>query len=35
MIASGCRWALQHELRGDPEPPLDELVAKMTPGADL
>ena len=31
MIASGCRWALQHELRGDPEPPLDELVAKMTP----
>ena len=31
MIASGRRWALQHELRGDPEPPLDELVAKMTP----
>lgn len=31
MIASGRRWALQHELRGDAEPPLDELVAKMAP----
>jgi len=31
MIASECRWALQHELRGDTEPPLDELVARMTP----
>ena len=31
MIASGRRWALQHELRGAAEPPLDELVAKMTP----
>ena len=31
MIVSGCRWALQHELRGDTEPPLNELVARMTP----
>jgi molybdopterin-guanine dinucleotide biosynthesis protein B len=31
MVASGRRWALQHELRGDAEPPLDELVAKMPP----
>jgi molybdopterin-guanine dinucleotide biosynthesis adapter protein len=31
MVASGRRWALQHELRGDAEPPLDELVAKMAP----
>ena len=31
MIVSGCRWALQHELRGDAEPPLDELVARMMP----
>ena len=31
MIASGRRWALQRELHGDPEPSLDELVAKMTP----
>jgi molybdopterin-guanine dinucleotide biosynthesis adapter protein len=31
MVASGRRWALQHELRGAAEPPLDELVAKMTP----
>jgi len=31
MIVSECRWALQHELRGDTEPPLDELVARMTP----
>jgi molybdopterin-guanine dinucleotide biosynthesis adapter protein len=30
MIVSECRWALQHELRGDAEPPLDELVARMT-----
>ena len=31
MIASGCRWALQHELRGDQEPPFAKLVARMTP----
>jgi molybdopterin-guanine dinucleotide biosynthesis protein B len=31
MIVSECRWALQHELRGDREPPLAELVSRMTP----
>ena len=31
VIASGRRWALQHELRGHQEPPLAELVARMTP----
>lgn len=31
MIGSGVRWALMHELRGDPEPTLDELVALMSP----
>jgi len=31
MVASARRWALMHELRGDPEPPLDELVARMRP----
>ena len=31
MIGSGVRWALMHELRGAPEPSLDELVARMSP----
>jgi len=31
MVASSRRWALMHELRDDAEPPLEELVAKMTP----
>jgi molybdopterin-guanine dinucleotide biosynthesis adapter protein len=31
MVASSCRWALIHELRGATEPPLEELVAQMTP----
>lgn len=31
MIASECRWALQHELRGGAEPSLSELIARMTP----
>jgi molybdopterin-guanine dinucleotide biosynthesis adapter protein len=31
MVASQTRWALQHELRGAPEPTLDELVARMSP----
>lgn len=34
MVASSRRWAIMRELRGAPEPPLDELVAKMSP-ADL
>lgn len=31
MVGSARRWALMHELRGDPEPPLDELLARMSP----
>jgi molybdopterin-guanine dinucleotide biosynthesis protein B len=31
MIASARRWALMHELREAPEPPLDRLVAQMSP----
>ena len=31
MVASGRRWALMHELRGGPEPSLDELLVRMTP----
>ena len=31
MVASSRRWALMHELRGAPEPSLDELVARMSP----
>ena len=34
MLASPNRWALMHELRGDAEPSLADLLAKMTP-ADL
>ena len=31
MVASARRFALMHELRDAPEPPLDELVARMAP----
>jgi molybdopterin-guanine dinucleotide biosynthesis protein MobB len=31
LIASGRRWALMHELRGEPEPRLAELVARLSP----
>ncbi|HTV44716.1 MAG TPA: molybdopterin-guanine dinucleotide biosynthesis protein B [Stellaceae bacterium] len=31
MVVSERRWALMNELRGAPEPGLDELVARMTP----
>jgi molybdopterin-guanine dinucleotide biosynthesis protein B len=31
MVASGRRWALMHELRGEPEPSLADQIAKMTP----
>src|SRR5438132_3658076 len=31
MVASARRWALMHELRDAPEPPLEDLVAKMSP----
>jgi molybdopterin-guanine dinucleotide biosynthesis adapter protein len=31
LITSPERWAMIHELRGDAEPPLPELLARMTP----
>ena len=31
MVSSQHRWALMHELRGMPEPSLDELVRRMSP----
>ncbi len=31
MVTSSRRWALMHELRGDPEPTLEELAAHMSP----
>ncbi|MEM6728650.1 MAG: molybdopterin-guanine dinucleotide biosynthesis protein B [Pseudomonadota bacterium] len=31
LVAGGARWALMAELRGQDEPPLEDLVAKMTP----
>lgn len=31
IIVSANRWAHVHELRGAPEPSLEELVARMTP----
>ena len=34
LVSSGRRWALVHELRGESEPPLAELLTKLNP-ADL
>lgn len=31
LLASGARWALMSELRGAPEPPLEELLARLSP----
>jgi molybdopterin-guanine dinucleotide biosynthesis adapter protein len=31
LVSSGARWALMHELRGDREPTLPELLAKLSP----
>ena len=31
MVSSAVRWALMGELRGDPEPSLDELTGRMSP----
>jgi molybdopterin-guanine dinucleotide biosynthesis protein B len=31
LITSSRRWALMHELRGAPEPPLSEHVKRMSP----
>jgi molybdopterin-guanine dinucleotide biosynthesis protein B len=30
-IVSGNRWALMHELRGESEPSLDEVLARLSP----
>jgi len=34
MIVSGRRWALMHELRDEDEPPLEAVIARLSP-ADL
>lgn len=31
LVASGSRWALMHELRGETEPRLGELLNKLSP----
>lgn len=31
LVSSTRRWALMHELRGDPEPTLDQLLAHLSP----
>jgi molybdopterin-guanine dinucleotide biosynthesis protein MobB len=31
MVASAARWALMHELRGAPEPMVEDLVGRMSP----
>ncbi|HYH39435.1 MAG TPA: molybdopterin-guanine dinucleotide biosynthesis protein B [Azospirillum sp.] len=31
VVSSPTRWAVMHELRGAPEPTLEELIAKVTP----
>ena len=31
MISGGARWALMHELRGEAEPPLADLLARLSP----
>lgn len=31
ILATPARWALMHELRGAPEPPLADLLARLSP----
>jgi len=31
LVASDCRFALMHELRGEPEPALSDLIDKLSP----
>ena len=31
LVSSAKRWAMFHELRGEPEPDLDQLMARMAP----
>ncbi len=30
-LVSGTRFAIMHELRGDPEPPLEDILARLAP----
>lgn len=30
-LVSGARWALMHELRGEPEPPLSDILSRLSP----
>lgn len=30
-IVSGVRWALMHEMRGEKEPPIEEILARLEP----
>lgn len=30
-IVSGVRWALMHEMRGEQEPPIEEILARLEP----
>ncbi len=31
ILASAYRWAIMHELRGEPEPTVDQLLARLSP----
>lgn len=31
MVSSGKRWVLMHELRGEPEPSIEDQIRRMTP----
>jgi molybdopterin-guanine dinucleotide biosynthesis protein B len=31
LVSSEKRWVIQHELRGDPEPPLERQIERMSP----
>ena len=30
-VVSGIRWALMHEMRGEKEPPIEEILARLEP----
>ena len=31
LVSSDTRWVVMHELRGEPEPPLDEQIKRISP----
>jgi molybdopterin-guanine dinucleotide biosynthesis protein B len=31
LVTSSRRWVLMHELRGEPEPPMEEVIRRMSP----